>query len=242
VLDALGMRPSLGIEDRHLADRRRQADGVHASLNGYGARHLLRLGGWEPPATEVRIGEDVPRGWIDLMAFRPADRSLLVDETKTDIPDMGALQRSVAFYEREAPAVAQALGWRPVRTVVLVLGQDSRQFGRRLADNRELVRAAFPADVARMAAWLTDPAAPRPRGWTLAVADPASRGECWLRPTILGPRRRPPAYEDYADAAPAAPPQLTRVGSGCCDPAWSRIGGAGAELGAGSADSAVSSA
>lgn len=201
VLKALGMRPSLGIDDRHLADRRRQRDGVHAVLNGYAARRIARLGGWEPPATEVQIGAEVPRGWIDLLAFRPADRSLLVDETKTDIPDMGGLQRSVAFYEHEAPRVAEALGWRPLRTIVLVLGLDSRQFGRRLADNRDLVRSAFPGDVARVAAWLVDPAAPRPRGWTLAVADPASRGERWLRPTTLGPRRRPPAYEDYADAA-----------------------------------------
>jgi transcriptional regulator with XRE-family HTH domain len=201
VLASLGLRPSLGIDERHLADRRRQRDGVHGVLNGFLARRLDRLGGWVPPATEVQVGADVPRGWIDLLAFRPVDRALLVDETKTDIPDMGALQRSVAFYEREAPRVAAALGWRPVRTVVMVLGLDSRAFGRRLADNRDLVTAAFPGDVGRMAEWLADPAASRPRGWTLAVADPAFRGEHWLRPTTLGPRRRPPAYEDYADAA-----------------------------------------
>jgi len=201
VLAALGLRPSIGIDERHLADRRRQRDGVHGVLNGFLARRLVRLGAWEPPATEVQIGADVPRGWIDLLAFRPADRSLLVDETKTDIPDMGGLQRSVAFYEREAPRVATALGWRPLRTVVLVLGLDSRAFGRRLADNRDLVTAAFPGEVDRMAAWLADPSASRPRGWTLAVADPAFRGEHWLRPTTLGARRRPPAYEDYADAA-----------------------------------------
>ncbi|HYO42385.1 MAG TPA: helix-turn-helix domain-containing protein [Candidatus Limnocylindrales bacterium] len=201
VLGALGMRCSLGIDDRHLADRRRQRDGVHGVLNGFLARRLVRLGGWMPPATEVQIGTDVPWGWIDLLAYRPSDRSLLVDETKTDIPDMGGLQRSVAFYEREAPRVAATLGWRPVRTLVLVLGLDSRAFGRRLADNRDLVATAFPGDVERMAAWLADPAAPRPLGWTLAVADPAVRGDAWLRPTTLGPRRRPPAYEGYADAA-----------------------------------------
>jgi transcriptional regulator with XRE-family HTH domain len=201
VLASLGLRPSFGIDERHLADRRRQRDGVHGVLNGFLARRLAMQGGWVRPATGVQIGADVPRGWIDPLAFRPLDRALLVDETKTDIPDMGALQRSVAFDEHEAPRVAAALGWRPIRTVVLVLGLDSRAFGRRLADNRDLVTAAFPGDVATMAGWLADPAAPRPRGWTLAVADPAFRGERWLRPTTLGARRRPPAYEDYADAA-----------------------------------------
>ncbi len=201
VLRALGLRPSLGIDERHLADRRRQRDGVHGVLNGFLARRLVRQGGWANPATEVRVGADAPRGWIDLLAFRPADRSLLVDETKTDIPDMGGLQRSVAFYEREAPKVAAALGWRPVRTVVLVLGLDSRAFAERLADNRDLVATAFPGDVERMAAWIAHPEAPPPSGWTLAVADPAFRGEHWLRSTTLGRRRRPPAYVDYADAA-----------------------------------------
>jgi len=201
VLEALGMRCSLGINDRHLADRRRQRDGVHAILNGFLARRLARLDGWLPAGTEVPIGEDAPRGWIDLLAFRPADRSLLVDETKTEIPDMGALQRSVAFYEREAPRVADALGWRAARTVVLVLGLDSRAFGQRLADNRGLVTTAFPGDVEQMAGWLADPAQRPPRGWTLALADPATKGRTWLRPTPLGSRRRPPAYEDYADAA-----------------------------------------
>jgi transcriptional regulator with XRE-family HTH domain len=199
LLAALGLRATVSIEDRHLDDRRRQADGVHAVLNGFGARRVGRCG-WATE-TEALIGGPVPRGWIDLLAFRGADRALLVDETKSDIPDMGALQRSLAFYEREARGVASEFGWRPLTVTVLVLGLDSEVMARRLADNRLLVAEAFPGDVSAMAAWLTDPAAPRPRGWTLALADPASRGATWLRPTMLGTRRRPPAYRDYADAA-----------------------------------------
>ena len=199
LLRAIGATMSLGVSARHLEDRRRQRDAVHARLNGYVARNLER-DGWQP-ATEVWIGDAAPRGWIDLLAYREADRSLLVEETKTDIPDMGALQRSVAFYEREAAGVARRLGWRPKRVVVFVVALDSEVIHRRIAENRDLVTRAFPSPVDVTAAWLADPSRPVPRGWTLGTADPASRRAAWLRPTLLGNRRARPAYTSYADAA-----------------------------------------
>jgi transcriptional regulator with XRE-family HTH domain len=199
VMEALGLRATIGIEGRHLDDRRRQRDGVHAVVNGFTARRLDRLG-WAT-ATEVQIGGQHPRGWIDLLAFRSEDRALVVEEAKTEIPDMGGLQRSLSFYAREARTVATGLGW-PARSVtVLVLGLDSETMARRLADNRAIVEQAFPGSVPAMAAWLADPGAPAPRGWTLAVVDPTVRGEAWLRSPMLGSRRRPPAYRDYSDAA-----------------------------------------
>ncbi len=199
VLEALGLRVSLSVNGRHLDDRRRQRDGVHARVNGFVARRLERWS-WLT-ATEVRVGGDVPRGWIDLLAYREADRSLLIEETKTDLPDMGGLQRSLGFYQREAWDAARRLGWRPIRSSVLVVMLDSATVARRLADNRDLVGLAFPARIADVAAWLEDPSRQAPRGWAIGCCDPASRASAWLRPTMLGSRRRQPAYEDYADAA-----------------------------------------
>ena len=126
---------------------------------------------------------------------------LLVEETKTDIPDMGGLQRSVAFYQREAGVAAQRLGWRPVRSAVLVVTLDSVTIAARLAANRDLVVRAFPARIGEVAAWLRDPSQEPPHAWAIGACDPASREHAWLRPTMLGTRRRPPAYEDYAQAA-----------------------------------------
>ncbi len=199
VFAALGLRGSLSVQDRHLDDRVRQRDGVHAVVNGYGARRLT-ASGWETDL-EVPIGEDRPRGWIDLLGYRAADKALLVDETKTDIPDMGDLQRSLAFYAREAWAVARANGWDVRSVTVVVLALDTAVLARRLADNRDTVRNAFPGDVRDLDAWIRDSRAPRPRGWTLAMVDPGSRGANWLRQPILGSVRRRPAYEGYADAA-----------------------------------------
>lgn len=199
LLDALGLRATVDINDFRLDDRRRQNDGVHAVLSGSCARHLERRH-WLP-RLEVMIGDQAPLGWIDLLGFREVDRALLVQETKADLPDMGGLQRSIAFYERSAVTVARRLGWEPRTVSVLVVVLDSESVAHRLADNREIVRRSFPAPVPEMAAWLADPARPRPEGWTLGTHDPASRETAWLRPTMLGTRRRPPAYRDYADAA-----------------------------------------
>jgi transcriptional regulator with XRE-family HTH domain len=60
VLFALGIRATLTLDARHLDDRRRQLDGVHARLNGFIARRLER-DGWRV-ALEVPIGRDSPGG------------------------------------------------------------------------------------------------------------------------------------------------------------------------------------
>jgi transcriptional regulator with XRE-family HTH domain len=199
VLTALGIRSALDLDGRHLADRRRQQDGVHARLTGYLARRLARVG-WRT-ATEVPIGDPVPRGWIDLLGYRPVDRSLLVEETKTQLDDLGALQRSLAFYEREATAAARRLGWEPRRSVVVAVLLDTDAVARRIRDARDLVAVAFPAPVHTLRSWIEDPASPPPCGWSIATADPAARGATWLRPIPLGVRGRPAVYVDYADAA-----------------------------------------
>ena len=196
---ALGLRAHIDVDDFRLDDRRRQQDGVHAQVNGFVARRLERWG-WRT-AMEVLIGDGNPRGWIDLLAYREADRALLVEETKTDIPDMGGLQRSVAFYERMAMSAARRLGWWPRHVAVLVVLLDSEAVARRLVDNREIVRRAFPVPIREMSAWLADPECPMPNGWAMGTCDPASRAAAWLRPTTLGSRRLAPAYRGYADAA-----------------------------------------
>jgi hypothetical protein len=136
-----------------------------------------------------------------VLAYRPADRSLLTNEIKTDLPDVGRLQRTLAWYEREAWTVARKLGWRPERQVVALIGLDSAEFEERLFANRTIITAAFPCRATVLARWMEDPAAPPPTGRCLALVDPAWRGRRWLRPSRLDGRRSPPRYADYRDAA-----------------------------------------
>ncbi len=199
VLTALGIRANLQLDARHLADRRRQHDAVHARLTGYVARRLERAG-WDT-RTEVPIGIGAPRGWIDLLAFREADLALLVEESKTELEDMGAIQRSVAFYEREAVAAARHVGWYPRSVVVALCVLDSSAVARRLVENRDLARRAFAGSASLLQAWVDQPGLPRPHGWTAAMVDPARRQRDWLKPTPTSSARRSFAYVDYADAA-----------------------------------------
>ncbi|MFN8631357.1 MAG: helix-turn-helix transcriptional regulator [Chloroflexota bacterium] len=198
LLDALGISAALTLGGLHLEDRRRQTDGLHANANGFVGRWLGRLG--FALAQETQIGEDRPRGWIDTLAFREADEALVVEETKTQIDDLGGIQRSVGFYEREAPRLAQRLGWRPRRIVVLLAVLDTEEVARNLRNSRAAVDAAFPVDPRATLDWLRDPGATPPRGWTLGVIDPGSRRHDWLYPSALLSRHRPP-YADYRDAA-----------------------------------------
>jgi transcriptional regulator with XRE-family HTH domain len=199
LLAAFGFHVTLDVNGRHLEDRRRQSDLVHAVVAGFIARHFCR-DGWLT-TSEAQIGDTVPRGWIDLLAFRESDASLVVEETKTEILDTGGLLRQVGFYEREAFKVARTLGWRAERVTVLVVVVDSEAVAQRIQANRDLLSSAFPTPPRAFSAWVRDPSRPMPGGWTLASADPRDRGASWLRGTPLGERQRPPAFLDYADAA-----------------------------------------
>jgi transcriptional regulator with XRE-family HTH domain len=199
VLAALGVRATLELDSRHLVDRQRQTDALHVRITGFLARHLRRSG-WLTASELMIPGEHGPRGWIDLVAFRESDETLIVEETKTELPDVGALQRSLAFYERMAWRAVEVLGWRPRRIVVLCVVLDSDAIADRIIGARSLLGDAFPAPVDATLRFIEDPAAPIPSGWCLAGVDPASRGRGWLRGTDLRRRRRKPVYRGYADA------------------------------------------
>ena len=198
ILGALGVRGGLALDAPHLRDRRRQRDAVHARLVAYVARWLERVG-WHV-ATEVPIGHPIPKGWIDLLAYRPVDRALLIAELKGDLPDVGQVQRQVGFYARAAASVARPLGWRFEQLAVVVLALDSEAVAERVASNRSLIGHAFPGRVVDLEAWVRSAGARLPDGPTLAFIDPASRRSRWLvRPTAG--RQRVAAYANYADAA-----------------------------------------
>ncbi len=196
-LAALGYRGAFELDAPHLADRARQRDPVHARIVGMIARRLARLG-WLV-ATEAPFGGPVPRGWIDVLGFRPSDAAGLVVEVKGDVPDAGALQRQTSLYARAAHQAAAEQGWRPEGVAVLVAVLDSGAMAARLGANRDLLGRAYPGSPGAFGAWLRDGGdAPRP---TIAAVNPASRAADWLLRTSLSGRRSTPAYRDYADAA-----------------------------------------
>jgi transcriptional regulator with XRE-family HTH domain len=198
LLEALGVRAELRAELPIVDGDRRQVDAVHAWACGYVGRRLSYLG-WDV-RHEVEVGSGRFRGWIDVMGFRALDRSLLTSEIKTDLPDVGGLQRTTSWYEREAWAAARGFGWRPVRQVVAVLALDSAVVEDKIRANHGLIAASFPGRATALAAWLQQPGAVPPSR-CLALIDPAARGRQWLRPSRVDGRRSPSRYANYADAA-----------------------------------------
>lgn len=198
LIDALGVRTTLDLEAPFLADRRRQREPAHARCVAYAQRQYERAG-WQT-AREVEIAHARSHGWIDLLAFRPETGALAVNEVKTEIEDLGRIERTMAWYEREAWELARGLGWRPRFVVGCLLVLDTDRNHERIRENRLALTGGFPVRAPRLLEWLHEPLRPWPRpARALALVDPLRRRDRWLTATPLDGRRTPAAHMDYAD-------------------------------------------
>jgi transcriptional regulator with XRE-family HTH domain len=197
LLAAMGAQLLLDVRPPFIANPR-QRDIVHATCSAYVVRRLRRSG-WQV-AAEVEVGSDRSRGWIDVLAWQPGTGLLLVIEIKTELRDLGAIERSLGWYEREAWAAARRLGWRPRRVVGCLLLLMSDDVDGRILDNREALAQRFPlrsGDIGEIVATGNLARAGPPRG--IALLDPRSRRVRWLRPARVDGRRTAAPYRDYAD-------------------------------------------
>ena len=197
---ALGGKVQVLFAAPFLIDRAMQRDRVHARCIAHVARNLMRLG-WTVE-TEVEIAGSSGPGWIDLLAYHPASGRLLVIEIKTEIHDLGRIQRTLAWYESRSAAVARQLGWqvRSTHAALLLLGTEA--VDRVLHENRHLVATAFPVRARELTRFLEEPLAiPPPPGRSVAMIDPLSRRARWLGSTTLDGRRTRAAHADYAAVA-----------------------------------------
>jgi transcriptional regulator with XRE-family HTH domain len=134
----------------------RLVDRDHAALGGSVVRWLMAAG-WEgrPEVSFSRYGE---RGVVDILAWHAATESLLVIELKTMLVDLQDLIGGVDRKLRLAPFVAGPMGWNAASVSGLVIIGDGRTNRRRVADHRQLLHAAFPADGRSARAWIRHPA------------------------------------------------------------------------------------
>jgi transcriptional regulator with XRE-family HTH domain len=120
----------------------RQQDAGHARCSAFVRRRLERLA-WEV-AQEVEIVLGRTHGWIDILAFHAATGTLLIGEIKTELHDIGELQRTLAWYQREASSAARRLGWTPRRAQVCLFVLSTDENDVRVGANRELLAQVFP--------------------------------------------------------------------------------------------------
>jgi transcriptional regulator with XRE-family HTH domain len=135
--------------DRVLSER-------HAAMTELVARFLIEAG-WEirPEVSFNHFGE---RGMVDLVAWHPKSRTLLLIELKTELVDINDLLAVADRRRRLAPHIARICGWDPVAVGQWVVVAAGRTNQRRLADHRIALRAAFPDDGRSVGGWLANPA------------------------------------------------------------------------------------
>ena len=155
VFTALGARIDV-VPRWHGAELDRFLDADHAEIVEILVRKLNGLPSWLVE-TEVTFSIYGERGSIDIVAWHPGQRALLIIEIKTAIGDVGGLMRQVDRYRRLAREVARQRGWSPRTVSVWVVIAEGRTARRRLAEHRATLRGAFPADGHTMEHWLRDP-------------------------------------------------------------------------------------
>lgn len=196
LLAAMGVRYRVALDPPWI-DERPQADFLHARCVAYVARRLTSAG-WVV-AREVKVDGGRTRGWIDVLAYHEPTGRLLVIEVKTEIHDIGQVERTLNWYTREASSSARRLGWRPTTVESALLVLDTTVNGVTLRANRPVLGIGFPARARALQAVVVGGAAMAPARH-LALIDPRSRRRAWLRSTVLDGRHSPALYRDYIDA------------------------------------------
>lgn len=184
---------------------REPRDAVHARLVELVAA-MLRRGGWTvlPEYTFNHFGE---RGSVDLVAWHPRRRALLIVEVKSRIIDIQELLSAFNRKLRIVPiTVRTTRGWNPIAVGhVLVVAEGTSQ--------RRMIRAyattftsVLPASGRAIRAWLKDPVGHLAGVW-FQPPTPAGHGK---RPSpgsrrIRRPRPRLDGARGQAAAAPTEP-------------------------------------
>ena len=198
------------------ADLARLMDARHASITGVVVERL-RSAGWDvrPEHTFSVYGE---RGSIDVLAWLPERRALLVVEVKSQIVDVQDLLSTLDRKRRLAPGLATVLGWRPLVTgTVVVLPSEH---GARSAVDRHsaIFGTAYPARTLEVRRWIRQPDRDLRGIWFLPVIVPdvgRKRGTGVRRAegrdpeaAAADPRTQlPPGRPRPGDAGPAGRPR-----------------------------------
>ena len=179
-------------------DLDRLLDSAHAALVEAVVRLLVGLG-WEV-ATEVTFSHYGERGSIDVLAFHPLLRVLIVIEVKSVVPDMQATQAALDRKVRLAPAIARERGWDPVAVARMLVLAESSVNRRRIASHEAQLRTTMPARTREIVQWVSKPTvAPASGIWFLATV----RGEDGkrLRRARIRVRRAPASVAERGPRA-----------------------------------------
>jgi len=154
----------------------RLLDEAHARLVETIVKRLQSFA-WEC-AVEVSFNDYGERGSIDVLAWHPSARALLVIEVKSVVPDVQATIFGLDRKARLGPKVAAARGWDVVTTSRPLVVRETSASRRRIDGVESVFEVAFPAPRIRGAS-LASPAQPLALG--PAVSAGFHPGSHWTR-------------------------------------------------------------
>lgn len=137
----------------------RLTDAAHAAL-GEALTRVLREAGWEvvPEVSYSVFGE---RGSIDLLAWHPATRTLLIVELKTEIGAVESTLRQHDAKVRLGPGIARKrFGWEARSVGRLLVLPDDRTPRRQVARHANLFERAYRLRTVAVRRWLAAPTGP----------------------------------------------------------------------------------
>ena len=106
-------------------DLDRLLDAKHAALGERVAAYMARVPGWVI-VPEVSFAFYADRGRVDILAWHPVSRSLLVIELKTEIVDVQETLGTLDMKRRLAKKIAAERGWYPASVSVWLVVAGSR--------------------------------------------------------------------------------------------------------------------
>jgi hypothetical protein len=137
-------------------DLDRLLDAKHAALGERVAAYITRVPGWVL-VPEVSFAFYADRGRVDILAWHPVTRSLLVIELKTEIVDVQEMLGTLDMKRRLAKKIAAERGWSAASVSVWLVVAGTRTNRRRVAAHGTLLGAAFPDGRHAVRTWLAEP-------------------------------------------------------------------------------------
>jgi DNA-binding XRE family transcriptional regulator len=147
----------------------------HSAMANAVAGRLVAAGWLVRP--EVSFNHFGERGVIDLVAFHPMTRTLLIVEIKTELVDIGALLATADRRARLADVIGRSIGWDPARVASWIVVAEGRTNRRVVSAHRELIRTAFPGDGRSIEGWIRDPGGAARALWFLPDSSLVDTGQ-----------------------------------------------------------------
>jgi transcriptional regulator with XRE-family HTH domain len=172
----------------------RLVDADHASIVEQVVR-ILKADGWQC-ATEVSFSIFGERGSIDVLAFHPVTRLILVVEVKSVVPDIQLTLVTLDRKSRLALQIARERGWEAAAVARLLVVREGRTARRRIDAHAATFWAAFPDRSHAVRRWLAAPDPRRPLAglWFLSAGTQAvarHRVRVVSGPPSVDPGRQP---------------------------------------------------